>query len=82
MGIQDGNLVFTIVAISLVLLVSGFSSVYANHVPTEMPDGTPIDIDELWSPPSGFRDGYLEFINPIEHPGLLGTMIMTLIPFS
>lgn len=77
MGIRNCTLVITIVAISSVLLLSNFSSVYANHVPTEMPDGTPIDIDELWSAPAGFRDGYLEFINPIEHPGLLGTFVMT-----
>jgi len=79
MGIRNGTLVFTIVAISSVLLLSNFSSVYANHVPTEMPDGTPIDIDELWSAPAGFRDGYLEFINPSEPEvsGFLGTIVMT-----
>jgi len=66
MGIQDGTLVITIVAISLVLLVSGFSSVYADHVPTN------IDVPDTWSPPDGFDDGYLEFINPTEHPGLVG----------
>jgi len=73
MGIQDGNLVFTIVAIASVLLLSNFSSVYANHVPTD------IDIDELWFSPSGFDDGYLEFINPIEPEvnGFLGTIVMT-----
>ena len=61
MGIQDGNLVFTIVAISSVLLVSGFSSVYATHVPIGL--DTPLP----WSVPDGFDDGYLEFINPTEH---------------
>jgi len=66
MGIQDGNLVFTIVVISLVLLVSGFSSVYATHVPIGL--DTPLP----WSVPDGFDDGYLEFINPTEHPGLVG----------
>jgi len=74
MGIQDGNLVFTIVAISSVLLLSNFSSVYANHVPTD------IDIDKLWSPPSGFIDGYLEFINPTEHPGLIGAPFLSTPP--
>jgi len=74
MGIQDGNLVFTIVAISLVLLVSGFSSVYADHVPTS------IDVPVTWSPPDGFDDGYLEFINPTEHPGLVGMPFMSTPP--
>jgi len=74
MGIQDGNLVFTIVTISLVLLVSGFSSVSASHVPTD------IDTDDMWSPPSGFIDGYLEFINPTEHPDLVGAPFVSTPP--
>ncbi len=73
MGIRNGTLVITIVAIASVLLLSNFSSVYANHVPTD------IDIDELWSAPAGFKDGYLEFINPIEPEvkDFLGTIVMT-----
>jgi len=42
---------------------------YADHVPLN------IDVPILWAPPQSSIDGYLEFINPTEHPNLIGVPV-------
>ena len=59
-----------IFSLASILLFSSFNVAFADHV------STGLDVDKLWSPPNngnGFFEGYLEFINPTEHPGLIGT---------
>ena len=62
MKIRQSTVIFSLASI---LLFSSFNVAFADHV------STGLDVDELWSQPVGARDGYLEFINPTEHPGLV-----------
>ncbi|MHC4172073.1 MAG: hypothetical protein ACYST5_03910 [Planctomycetota bacterium] len=54
-------------AVALMLLLAGGKSSFATHIPINL------DVQTLWTPLPG--SGYLEFINSIEHPNLIGTAV-------
>jgi len=64
------NYLIPIIFAALISTVS-FSTMdaYADHVPLN------IDVPILWAPPQDSIDGYLEFINPTEHPNLIGVLV-------
>ncbi|MHC4586207.1 MAG: hypothetical protein ACYS3N_16880 [Planctomycetota bacterium] len=51
-------------AVALMLLLACGKSTFAAHISSSL------DVQSLWTPLPG--DGYLEFINSIEYPGLIG----------
>ena len=53
-------------------LLAVTSTAWASHVPVAL------DVPDLWTGMPG--DGYLEFINPTEHPGLVGTPVFSTPP--
>jgi hypothetical protein len=60
------------IAASVVMLMATGQPTLAFHIPTA------IDVPTLWTPMP--NDGYLEFINPVEHPALVGVPVFSTPP--
>ena len=58
----------TRLGVAIAVAFAGASAAFAVHIPTSL------DVDELWTPHPG-PEGYLEFINPREHPNLIGIQV-------